>query len=235
MPFLISPFAVVRIVSIDIGRRNFAMYVEDVPFQKLLTLRETSTNSSEITRRRDLFPHINKLYKLGTRVLLEKVDICSKESTEYDNDSRMRLFSYLSSRREHLDSADVVVVERQYFAQLAFGKKTSKRAGSEANIVAIKIAESVQSWFLIAYEGKKEVIPYPSNFKTMMLGAPKGLKKPERKKWCVKKSLEIMKLRKDEEGISVFTRRGKKDDLGDVVIQCQAFLFKELLVAKDDY
>lgn len=221
-----------RIASIDVGKRNFALYVEDVPLQRYVALRTLSPKSSETGRKTDLKSKLRRIYRLGRTVLLEAKDICSEDVDNgvesYDNGSRLNLFAYLDERRDVLDDADVVLVEKQYFAQLSFGKKSAKRSGSEANVVAIKIAEDVVSWFLIRYGETKEVIMYPSQFKTVMLGAPKGLNGRGRKKWSVEKATRIMSHRKDEIGLAALESRRKKDDMSDVVIQCLSFLLKEL-------
>ena len=64
------------------------------------------------------------------------------------------------------------------------------------------------------------------NQKTRLLGCPKGLKKPEYKVWCREKAIELLKSRgeREEKFINFLKNSKKKDDMGDAICQCEAWL-----------
>jgi hypothetical protein len=59
--------------------------------------------------------------------------------------------------------------------------------------------------------------------KGKMLGAPRGLPKPELKKWSVEVTFDILETNEDEWALSKIEAERKKDDLADVVTQYEAF------------
>lgn len=61
------------------------------------------------------------------------------------------------------------------------------------------------------------IIEIDSRVKTQMLGAPPGMDKPQRKKWCLSKAIEIIKSRGESEVLALLTKPGKRDDHGDVI------------------
>ena len=71
------------------------------------------------------------------------------------------------------------------------------------------------------------IIEFNSQSKTRLLGCPKGLKKPEYKVWCREKASELLKSREnesEEKFINCLEKAKKKDDMGDAVCQCEAWL-----------
>ncbi len=85
----------------------------------------------------------------------------------------------------------------------------------------------------VKYKGKKEVIVFPSRYKTLILGAPKMIKNrnnkikkmsgAQRKKWAVEKAGYIFSLRKDIKSLSELNSRKKKDDPADAIVMLQAY------------
>lgn len=59
--------------------------------------------------------------------------------------------------------------------------------------------------------------------KGRMLGAPKGCKGNDLKKWAEEKALEILLARGDHTSLEILTKHGKKDDLSDTVVQIEAW------------
>jgi len=71
----------------------------------------------------------------------------------------------------------------------------------------------------------KEIIEFPAYYKTQVLGAPKKLTKPQRKKWATEKAIEIIMERGETKTLEDISGKKKKDDLADVLIQLQSFKY----------
>lgn len=71
------------------------------------------------------------------------------------------------------------------------------------------------------------VIEVSPKVKSVFLHAPKGLNKPQLKKWSVEKAYDLLNLRSDTFGLSEIERFKKKknklDDLADTLVQSEAF------------
>jgi hypothetical protein len=93
------------------------------------------------------------------------------------------------------------VIEQQYFK--TWSGRSKRNRGTEANVDAIKIAEAVYMWLLDHFPFHK-IVYYSSSNKTQVLGAPKKLSKPKRKKWAEKEAREIYRLRQDQGMMEVF-------------------------------
>ena len=95
------------------------------------------------------------------------------------------------------DKCDVFIIEKQ----MMFGKQT--------NPMAVKLAQHCYSYFVFKYGRFKKIIEFPAYNKTQVLGALKNkvknkyksIPKPQRKKWCINKALEILEERKDNNTI----------------------------------
>jgi len=201
-----------RIASFDIGRKNFAQYVEDVDINKLQELNEEYFNLDKSLRRRTkgpMNPQISKIlkecYKSGNRVSIGVYDLSDQSSDRYSLLARDKLLEHLENFRELWNTCDQFIIELQYFATYT-GK--GKKSGSEANVDAIKISEGVFMWFKINYSDKY-IDFFPSTNKTQILGAPNSLTKPQRKKWVEEKSRNIFELRNDEDMLELFFFKDK--------------------------
>jgi hypothetical protein len=239
------------IASFDIGVKNFAQYVETTDLQKLdeLSKKYHSTIPAALRKRVKtiLTPEISdileEMFLIGERKEMGVYDLTRDVSPgetddggdqAYDMESRRNIFKHLESYRATWDTCDMFMIEQQYFNMTTFGPRGAKKTkGGDANVKAIKIAETVASWFLITYPTKK-VIFFGSQYKTQSLGAEDGLTKPQRKKWSVDKAVDILTKRGDEYALD-FMKRSKKiskqkqDDVCDTLIQCQAYKFREYI------
>lgn len=236
------------IASFDIGVKNFAQYVETTDLKKLeeLSQKYHSTIPAALRKRVKtiLTPEISaileEMFLIGERKEMGVYDLTRDAPGDddgdqaYDMDSRRNIFKHLESHRATWDTCDMFMIEQQYFNMTTFGPKGAKKTkGGDANVKAIKIAETVASWFLIMYPTKK-VIFFGSQYKTQSLGAEDGLTKPQRKKWSVDKAVDILTKRNDEYALD-FMKRSKKiskqkqDDVCDTLIQCQAYKFREYI------
>lgn len=199
----------IRIASFDIGKKNFAQYVEDTDVSQLKILEKEykSLHSSKKKRSKnvatspEVFDILNKLYLAGTRVQTGVYDLRSSPSIKYlDIQTRRNILNHLEKFRKEWKDVDVVIVEQQFFK--TWGGR-GKNKGSEANVDAIKVGELVIGWFLSEYPDK--IVEYfSSQNKTKLLGADKIMSKPQRKKWAEVKAREIYNLRSDIEMIDLF-------------------------------
>ena len=132
----------------------------------------------------------------------------------------------LDEYQEYWETISIVIVEKQ----MSFGKKI--------NTMAIKLAQSCQSYFMMNYGRELKVIEFPAYHKTNILGAPqvetstskgkikyKTLGDRERKKWSVQEVYNIITLREDYETMAQIGSMKKKDDVADVFVQLQAFKY----------
>lgn len=201
----------IRLVSIDIGRCNFAQYIEDFCSDKIIDLERKYNELPKSQQRRVKGPMNAAIEK----ILLDTV-MCGKriqtgvynftdESSEngWDIKARMNFLKHLVSFQDLWDTCDVFVIEQQFFNASSFGGKKKRAASSGANVDAIKIAEATFMWFLERYPFKT-ITYFGSQFKTQIFGAPWKLTKPERKKWAMEKANDFYSLRKDKDMINLF-------------------------------
>ena len=109
---------------------------------------------------------------------------------------------------------------------------------NKINTMALKLAQSTMSYFMIHYSRDIKVFEFPAYFKTLVLGAEQEEKKlksgkisyktmgdKERKKWSIQEGFNILALREDFETMAEVGIMKKKDDIFDTIIQLQAFKF----------
>jgi hypothetical protein len=195
-----------RIASFDIGKKNFAQYVEDSDVATLQKLEETYDLLPQKLKRKcsgamnsEIEDILNQLYLNSKRVQTGVYDLRDdKTSDNLDLKTRINLLSHLESYTKIWDTCDIFIIEQQYFKTWGGSKKgkSKKGAGTEANVDAIKIAEATFMWFLNAYPFKK-IMYFGSQNKTQILGAPIKMTKTERKNWATDKSRNIHELRED--------------------------------------
>lgn len=221
------------LASIDIGKKNFAFYIEECDKNKLLNIKNIPK-----TRRYNVDGTCTEVYKniidsvsLNGKVILYKncdiTDGCKKDAY-FDCEILYNLTELLDSYIEYWDKCEAIVIEQQ----MSFGKKN--------NTMALKIGQHCWSYFGIRYSRFKKVIEFPSYNKTQILGAPKvekrtkkgkvsyvAMEKPARKKWSVERATTILADRDDFKTLSQLTSQRKKDDLADVLCQLQAYKYLE--------
>jgi hypothetical protein len=110
--------------------------------------------------------------------------------------------------------------------------------GKKVNTMALKLGQHCESYFLFKYGRFKEVIEFPSYYKTQVLGAEKlkkttktgkvsykAIDKTARKKWAIDEASTILAEREDFHTLSEITSMKKSDDVSDVIVQLQAFKY----------
>jgi hypothetical protein len=233
---LINMHNFVRIAGIDIGKRAFAIYNEAVSINYLDLLAKEYHELPKKKQRRvkgqmndEIEGILEGVYLSGMRIGMDVTDIADEEDTKSCHtlsiQTRRNLYDHLQSLMWLWDDTDIILIEQQYFNTFSFGRKSKKVKGGEANIFAIKLAECTASWFMINYPDK-EVEFFTAQFKTQMLGAPDGLTKPQRKKWAIQKTISLLELRGDEEGLNYIKSIRKKDDVSDACLIVQAYKFR---------
>lgn len=228
----------IRIASFDIGKKNFAFYVEDSLISVLEKLKEEYRSLPNKFQRRvkgPMNPMVNdileKLFKGSKRITESVSDLrFDEESDNLDIETRKNLIEHLNFNKKLWETCDIFVIEQQYFN--VFTGRGKKKSGNGANVDAIKLGEIVMTWFLINFPDKI-IVSFGAQFKTQILGAPENLTKLQRKKWATEKAKEILSLRGDSEIEEIFKeykyRKQKIDDICDCIVECQAYKFRNLI------
>lgn len=232
-----------RIASIDIGRKNYAVYIGDVDGKSIEKLSEVYDALPKKYQRRvkgamnkEVEKIHNDLFMIGTRIHtsvfdFQNVDENGKSTDMFDIQTRRNLFKYLRSLQELWDKCDIIRVEQQYFKTVKYkghrpgGRGANRNPGTECNIAAVKVAEATVSWFTDNYPFK-DIDYFPSAFKTHTFGAPDGLSKDQRKKWATEKGKEVYTMKEDlgmmkifEASDMLFRKRRTKEKCDKVYIQ----------------
>lgn len=203
-----------RGISIDIGTKNLAIYVEEFDreqLKKMKNLDEKKRYTFEGKPTSEFKKILDVVYKNGRSLLHEKVDIRANTHQKMF----VKCTEYLNSRKGLFDTCDVVIIETQL----------------KTNPMAQRVGQHCYSFFVFTYVMNMTIINFPATHKTRVLGMgkyPKGKKlsayqkKTMRKKWSIKLAKEIASMRKDREMIKLM-ESGKTDDFSDTLIQFQAF------------
>ena len=222
----------IYIASFDIGKKNFAFYVEKINLSSLESLKNISKlkrYNPNGTPTPEFSELLYSVFANGEKILLKNTDITDgADKTKYfDLELCYNLVDLLDEYEEYWNMADYFVIEQQ----MSFGRKT--------NTMALKLGQHCESYFINKYgRCDKKVIEFPSYHKTQVLGAEKTLTKTktgrvsyktlgdrERKKWSTEQCFYILTLREDFETICELGLRKKKDDVSDCVLQLQAFKY----------
>lgn len=194
-----------RVASFDIGRKNFAQYVEEVDFSLLETLKQEYLLLPKKKQRRvggpmneDVADILERICVSGRRVQTGVYDLRGEAGDTLDMETRKNIINHLEDHIELWDSCNAFVIEQQFFKQQVY-----KGKGTQANVKAIKVAEIVSTWFLTMYP-TRVVEFFGSQNKTQMLGAPYGLGDTQRKRWATRKAREIYTKRGDIDMIDIF-------------------------------
>ena len=215
-----------RIAFFDIGKKNFAQYVEDCDIDELKSLNDRYNQLPKNLQRRvkgNMNPEIegilNDMYKSSSTLHMGVFDLRNEnEENILDYDTRKNIITHLEKYKNWWDTCDIIGIEQQFFTNAPFAR--SKKSGG-ANIDAIKISEIVCSWFLMTYPTKdiknltsfknigtdKHIGFLSAPFKTLILGMPN---KCNRKKWAVQKAIEICEIREEKENVEMLTARKKR-------------------------
>ena len=220
---------IVWVASFDIGKKNFAFYIEEFDKSKLLNLPyipNIKRYNDDGTTTIAFSKIVNDVCMNGKSILFQNSDLTEgcKKGSYLDPETYHNMTDLLDQYVNYWDQCDAFVIEKQ----MSFGKRH--------NTMALKLGQHCWSYFSFKYGRFKEIIEFPAYHKTQILGAKKiqtimkkgnvkytSIDKPARKKWSVEKAMSILKERKDFDTISNLTSARKRDDLADVLCQLQAF------------
>ena len=208
-----------NVVSFDIGKKNFAFCIDKVyssRLNKLNVIPKKDRYNKDGTAKPVFETELNKLYKCSSVVLMRNLDLTEGcDNSKYlDDKVYVNLLHTLDEYKKEWDKCDHILIEKQ----MAFRGKH--------NVMAVKLAQFVLSYFVIRYDGKKKIVDYPAYHKTQILGAKKvDVKlKPKRKKWAIVKSQEILEYKKDKVGLEEISKFKKKDDVSDCMLMNLTYL-----------
>jgi hypothetical protein len=163
-----------RACSIDVGKVNLGVYIEEF----------TQTTAKGL--------------------YLKRVDLTEKKSERVTPRFLSRLFTYLDSLSDLLQTCDYIIIEKQL------------RANPEAQFVD----HALQSYFVL--RNHNGVTPFSSKNKTRLFDSTK-MTKYQRKKWSTNKALEILETRGETDLLEYVRSLKKKDDVSDAMCQLDAW------------
>ena len=217
------------IASFDIGKKNFAFYIEEFNKSNISTLPKIPKErryNIDGTATLEFEEILSKVYTNGEKILFKVVDLTKncKKCSYLDPETFYNMTEILDQYSEYWDQCDAFIIERQMSQAKQF------------NTMALKLGQHCWSYFSFKYSRSKQIIEFPAYYKTQILGAEKVTKitktgkvsykamdKPARKKWSVKKAINILTKRNDAETLCELNTVSKRDDLADVLCQLQAF------------
>lgn len=142
------------------------------------------------------------------------LDLPNKNEGEVEIDKTYSsLNKKLNSIEDLIEQSDILIIERQL----------------PINYNSTRIMQHTITYFEHIYD-KNSTGKYPiivliaPQLKGKMLGAPRGLPKPQLKEWSIDMAYEILYKDNDTFGIKRMNEERKKDDLADVTTQKKAFL-----------
>jgi len=220
------------IASFDIGKLNFAFYVEEVDedeLKKIENIEKSKRYNSNGSCSAEFNTLLEKVYLSGKKILLCNYDLTENTSKDkyYDKDICYNMNECLDTYSDYWDKVSFVIVEQQ----MAFGRKV--------NTMALKLGQNCQSYFMFNYTKEElQIVEFPAYHKTQILGAKKDEKTTkagkksykvmgdkERKKWSVEETTYLLCLREDYETLNEIDGMKKKDDVSDVILQLQAYKY----------
>lgn len=219
----------IYICSIDIGKKNFAFYIEEIDKDRLLSIQNLqkdkryNLNGSPTSTFKEL---LKEVWTNGKTVLFQNNDLTKGQKDMSESEICYNMNDLLDRYSNYFDTCSTIIIEKQ----MSFGKKH--------NTMAIKLAQHCWSYFAFRYGRFKQLVEFPAYYKTQILGAPKvekrlkngktsfkSMDKPQRKKWSTSQTIEIFEDRQDVETMSSLNSNKKKDDLSDCVTQLQAYKY----------
>lgn len=178
--------------SFDIGVKSFA--------QSILTVDTTLFNA--LIERQEV-PSLESLYRCCRRVHTVVLDLRAdpEDASKYTPEARQALLTHLHDMEPYWATCDLILIEQQ---MSAIGKYQSR-----INFHAIRISETLHTWFMMRDQGRPgqtplPVLDVPSGWKTQYLGAPKRLTYEQRKKWSVENMKVIVRAQEDTEMLTLF-------------------------------
>jgi len=143
---------------------------------------------------------------------LARLQFNQEENNHYI--SSIKKFEALENKSHILSRSHYIVIEKQ----MAISTQNTR------------MGQHLITFFctFLRNKGKRPIIMEFSNqAKTKLLKCPSKMKKPDYKKWCHRKAVELLESRDNEEEekyIERLTVAKKKDDMGDAICQGETFI-----------
>ena len=225
----------IRCASFDIGKKNFAFYIEE--FDKTLLPTDIDCKyNQDGTAQECTITNIDKVFMNGTTIIHRNYNLETCQNNDIKGDKNIvedsnehkyivyyNLVKILDNYKEYWDTCKYFIIEQQMCFQ------------NVRNVMAVKIGQHCFSYFCIKHGRGDNVIEFPAYHKTKVLGAPKikgnkiykngnhnwkSMTKPNRKKWAIQIATSILEKRKEA---NLMILHKKKDDFADTLVQLQAF------------
>lgn len=224
-------------LSIDLGKKNFCIYVEEVDINELndykinidVKLRYNADGTASV----DMQKVIDDVCKNGKKILHENIDLTyNTDSKKYlDKEIFYNMIEQLEKYKDYFDKCSRIVIEQQI----------------QKNSMAVKLGQHCYSYFMIKYGKSKDIVEFPSYYKTTILGAEKikgkvfkngnfrwkSMTQRNRKKWAISKALSILEDRGDVEHMNFIKKSKKADDYSDTICQLSAYKIKYFLLLNE--
>ena len=157
---------IVWVASFDIGKKNFAFYIEEFDKSEILKLprltnakryNDDGTTTSVFTK------IIGQVCSNGKCILFQNSDLTDgcKKGSYLDPETYHNMTDLLDQYVKYWDQCDAFVIEKQ----MSFGKKH--------NTMALKLGQHCWSYFAFKYSRFKKIVEFPAYHKTQILGAKK--------------------------------------------------------------
>ena len=166
-----------RIVCIDIGRINFAFYVEDTLSDsnyddlssKFYSLKKKQQRRFRGAMNESVQNIQNEMFTLGDRVYMKVHSLIDAKTNgvdnSFNNDVRLNLFLFLDKYEDLWNTCDIFLIEEQYYNPHA---KIKQQRG--VNKDAILLGEACYSYFIQHHYPFRDVQYFKAALKTQTLG-----------------------------------------------------------------
>jgi hypothetical protein len=193
-------------VAFDIGIKNLAFVVLDIPVEDGVLSYSTATSTFRIIE-----------FQL-TSLIDEEEDKMHAKQSRVSTKVLLAMYEYLNAFHLLWENCSVILIEQQM------------QFKNQNNIQALKLAQHVISFFIQNYP-TKNIIEYPAYHKTQLLGAPKKMTKYARKKWATQTVKDILSSRVDEkdEMMINFLKLKKQDDISDCFLMIFSYCAQQKL------
>lgn len=228
----------IQICSIDIGKKNFSFYIQEINTVKLsniINIPEKDRYNIDGTPTLKMETLLSEIYKNGKTILYTNNDITENcdPNLYFDQELLHNLNDLLDSYLDYFDKCSYFVIEQQ----MNFGK-------FKRNSMALKLSHHCLSYFTFKYGRFKQYIEFPAYHKTQVLGAPKikgkkykngthkwiSMSKNQRKKWSITKAENILNIRGENDiWNNIKLKRKKLDDISDCITMLQSFIYLYLI------
>jgi len=217
---------VISIISIDIGLKNLAIYKEyfDTDTAKNIVIPKLRYNKLGEAHT-EFKEYIDKVAQCGQCVFIDKHELGQRKDM-FNNKVFLEIIDYFDKLNTQgiFNDVNVILIEKQL----------------KINGIASIIMHHIHSWMMINFRDFKKTILYPASMKTRVIGAPlkelneggKATKvnKAFRKKWAVIRAEELLRLRGDNETLSIFEKnKSKRDDISDCMLMAVSYSVKKLI------